>query len=156
MVEDLSKYNCPYFRRAGGLMVFGSPKFFSNFTANGRHGKEFMGTAGDCNMSKSGPVVVNVRQVKAGTPGLVYVGRTCRGWKGSPLGNPFKQGRDGTLDEVLRKYREHIEAKLAANDPDVVAALRAISAESLLGCWCAPAPCHAEIVAEIWRRLNSV
>lgn len=71
-------------------------------------------------------------------PTAVYVGRP------SPFGNPFVIGRDGSREEVVRKY----EAWLMAQ-PDLVARAK----EELVGrdlvCWCAPRACHADILMRI-------
>ena len=67
----------------------------------------------------------------------VYIGRPSK-W-----GNPFKSGRDGTLEEVLEKYRQHILSR-----PDLLAALHEIKGK-VLGCWCKPKPCHGDILVEL-------
>lgn len=71
----------------------------------------------------------------------VYIGR------GGPWGNPFQIGRDGTRAEVIMKYR----AWIVSNDR-VAAALRAnvhLLRGKVLGCWCAPLPCHGDVLAEL-------
>jgi len=67
----------------------------------------------------------------------VYIGRPSK-W-----GNPFKTGRDGTLEEVLEKYEQHI-----TNRPDLLAALHELKGRTL-GCWCKPKPCHGDILARL-------
>ena len=64
----------------------------------------------------------------------VYVGRPTK-W-----GNPFVIGRDGDRAEVIRRYRlwigtQRLDAReLAGKD---------------LVCWCAPEPCHADVLLEM-------
>ena len=79
-------------------------------------------------------------------PGAVYVGR------GHPLGNPFVIGHDGNREEVIRLYRDHLERAIARKDPVIWCALRALDPQSALVCSCAPAPCHAEVIAELWQQ----
>jgi len=67
----------------------------------------------------------------------VYIGRPSK-W-----GNPFKSGRDGTLEEVLEKYRQHILSR-----PDLLAALHELEGKTL-GCWCKPKPCHGDVLIEL-------
>jgi len=67
----------------------------------------------------------------------VYIGRPSK-W-----GNPFKSGRDGTLEEVLEKYEQHI-----MNRPDLLAALHELKGRTL-GCWCKPKRCHGDILARL-------
>ncbi len=105
--------------------------------------------------------IVSVRGMKPNDPSVVYVGRACAGWKGSPLGNSFKVGRDGSLREVLEKYRQWLWEQLQGGEHhlEVVEALAKIHQGSSLGCWCCdkdvPSPkgqerCHAEIIAKAW------
>jgi hypothetical protein len=68
----------------------------------------------------------------------VYVGRP------SPWGNPFHVGRDGTREEVIAKYR----AWLLAN-PVMLQSVRDNLRGCDLVCWCAPLPCHADVLLEI-------
>ncbi len=78
---------------------------------------------------------------------VVYVGRALYrgGWRlaGSPLANPYRPGRDGTPAEVVARYREHLLGRA-----DLLALLPALRGRRI-GCWCAPMPCHADVIAEL-------
>ena len=78
---------------------------------------------------------------------VVYVGRAMYrgGWKlpGSPLASPFRPGRDGSREEVLASYRQHLLGR-----PDLLALLPGLRGRRL-GCWCVPEPCHAQVIAEL-------
>lgn len=65
----------------------------------------------------------------------VYIGRP------GPWGNPFTIGRDGTRQEVIRKYEEHLLASHALLE--LVPELAGMT----LGCWCSPRPCHGDVLA---------
>lgn len=78
--------------------------------------------------------VVNIRRAREYD---VYVGRPSR-W-----GNPFSIGRDGSRDEVIQKYRTWV-----AQQPDLMSALSDLK-DLVLGCWCLPEACHAEVLAEM-------
>ena len=67
----------------------------------------------------------------------VYIGRPSR-W-----GNPYQVGRDGTRAEVIARY----EAWLATQ-PELVRALPGLAGRTL-GCWCAPAPCHGDVLVRL-------
>lgn len=69
------------------------------------------------------------------SPYHVYIGRPSK-W-----GNPYHYPRDGTLGEVLELYRRHV-----LTSPELVAALPELKGK-VLGCWCAPNPCHGDILA---------
>jgi hypothetical protein len=85
----------------------------------------------------------------------LYIGRANRYAQlaASPLANPFKAkdyGRGGTLGH----YRRWLWAQIQAGNQEVLTALRAITPESVLVCYCKPGPCHGDIVkaAAIWLR----
>lgn len=67
----------------------------------------------------------------------IYVGRPSR-W-----GNPFAIGYHGDRDEVILKYSEWIKTK-----PDLLAALPELKGK-VLGCWCRPSACHADVLARM-------
>ena len=69
--------------------------------------------------------------------GAVYIGR------GSPYGNPFVIGKDGSREEVIRKYDEYLRGS-----PDLMAALPELRGK-VLGCWCAPKPCHGDVLVKM-------
>ena len=73
-----------------------------------------------------------------------YIGRP------SVLGNPFAIGRDGTRDEVIAKYRVWLwdEVRKVC---DLTFELERLATIALKGdltlvCWCAPQPCHGDVV----------
>ncbi|MFD7552498.1 DUF4326 domain-containing protein [Streptomyces sp. NPDC059578] len=78
---------------------------------------------------------------------VVYVGRAMHrgGWHlaGSPLASPYRPGPDGSREEVLAQYREHLLSR-----PDLLALLPELRGHRL-GCWCVPLPCHAQVIAEL-------
>jgi hypothetical protein len=72
----------------------------------------------------------------------IYVGR---GPQGEPTtwGNPFIIGRDGTREEVIKKYRDYV-----LNSPELMAKLPELEGK-ILACWCAPLACHADILVDL-------
>jgi len=88
------------------------------------------------------PKVYN-KHHKDAPPDAVYVGRPSK-W-----GNPFVIGDDGTREQVINKYREYIE-NVQLNEPqefeqDYIIPLKGKD----LVCWCAPKPCHADVLLEL-------
>lgn len=61
--------------------------------------------------------------------GAVYVGRPTK-W-----GNPYVIGRDGSRAEVIAQYRDDLLRGNGRLLADV--------------CWCAPQPCHADVLLEM-------
>jgi len=84
----------------------------------------------------------------------VYVGRPTK-W-----GNPFVIGKDGDRREVINLYTLHIQqlvAEFVAQSGITLPrpgwslaqeALAELRGKDLV-CWCAPLPCHADVLLEI-------
>lgn len=84
------------------------------------------------------PRVFNKRAGRIDDPNAVYVGRP------SKFGNPFVIGIHGDRAEVLAQFRRYLLAR-----PDLLAAARDELRGRDLICWCAPAPCHADLLLEV-------
>lgn len=67
----------------------------------------------------------------------VYIGRPSK-W-----GNPYKIGPDGDRAAVIAKYTVWIRSC-----PDLLASLPELQGK-ILGCWCAPLPCHGDVLARL-------
>ncbi len=82
--------------------------------------------------------VLNARKVGKTAANAVYVGRP------SVFGNQFVIGRDGSREDVIRKYEQFILS---------TPWLLAMAKEKLKGkdliCWCAPCACHADVLIKI-------
>jgi len=78
-----------------------------------------------------------------------YIGRanSYAGLARSPLANPFKV-RDfgGQRGATLGDYRRWLWERIRAGDTAVIEALRTIDEDTVLVCWCAPGPCHGDVV----------
>jgi len=88
------------------------------------------------------PRVVNKR---SGEPFDVYVGRPSK-W-----GNPFVIGARWpghneplTREQVIARYRTWLLAQ-----PELVEQAKQELRDKTLACWCAPKPCHADVLLEI-------
>jgi hypothetical protein len=66
--------------------------------------------------------------------------------------NPFKIGKHGSRDDVLVLYEEYITEKIN-EDSELLDELRNLNGKNL-GCWCAPEPCHGDILKEIIQRYS--
>ena len=71
----------------------------------------------------------------------IYIGRP------SVWGNPFIEGRDGTREEVIDKYRQWISTQ-----PRLLANLRQLKGK-VLGCWCKGdtrnKACHGDVLIQL-------
>lgn len=70
-----------------------------------------------------------------------YVGRP------SLLGNPFVIGVDGNREQVVNKFEVYARERIAL-DADYAAEIAACY-NKVLGCWCHPLFCHAEIIHKL-------
>lgn len=73
--------------------------------------------------------------------GSVYVGRP------SQFGNPFIVGEDGSRKEVIRLYIQRLKER-----PELIRDIRRELRGKDLVCWCAPLPCHADVLLKIANR----
>jgi len=87
-------------------------------------------------------LVVNVHCAKRWD---VYVGRVSQYGPGT-WGNPFVIGRDGNRAEVIAQFRAWLPQQR-----DLMRRLPELRGK-VLGCFCAPAPCHADVLAEMANR----
>lgn len=85
--------------------------------------------------------VVNLRREKFD----VYIGRAGKGQDGY-FGNPFPLRDPNSRAEVLARYREWFHMRLRI-DPDFKSRVLALRGKRL-GCFCKPAACHGDVIAE--------
>lgn len=88
-----------------------------------------------------------------------YIGR------GSPLGNPFKIGPDGTRKEVIQKYTQWLREQLKKREfryrtPASKEIYRLLkigrdNKELRLICFCAPLPCHGDVIKHCLQFLDA-
>lgn len=86
-------------------------------------------------------MVVNKRTHRPG-PSDLYIGRPSK-W-----GNPFEIGRDGSREDVVRKYAEWI-----VGQPALLADLHELRGRTLV-CWCAPQMCHGHVLEILCEELS--
>lgn len=89
--------------------------------------------------------VVHVRD----EPFDVYIGRPRPGFVDAGWGNPYRIGVDGDRVVVLAQYAEWL-----ADQPKLRERARIELRGKVLGCWCAPKPCHGDFLAAIANGAN--
>ena len=93
-------------------------------------------------MTRDSEAPAGVVNIRSGEPYDVFIGRPSK-W-----GNPFKIGRDGDRDEVLRKYERWLmELRNGRYRPLFYEATTELSGK-VLGCYCAPLRCHGDVLIE--------
>lgn len=67
----------------------------------------------------------------------IYIGRPSK-W-----GNPFEIGKDGTREDVVKKYKEWV-----VTQSDLMSSLHELK-DKTIACWCSPSACHGDVLAEL-------
>lgn len=75
----------------------------------------------------------------------VYIGRP------TIYGNPFQIGKDGTREDVVKKYKRYFFERLA-EDKEFEEKILTLK-DKRLGCFCKPLACHGDIICDY---LNSL
>jgi hypothetical protein len=76
--------------------------------------------------------VVNLRK----EPYDIYIGRPSK-W-----GNPFLIGKDGTREEVIKKYKDWFM------ETDLITEINELKGKRL-GCYCKPLSCHGDFLVSL-------
>ena len=138
------------------LMELRANQYGWQFLAKPADGKmlvyRMVALAGSLKIAPGEITVVDVRFIDPakGIPAdLVYIGRDHpRGWKQSDLHNPFYP-KDG---DAIGKFKKRLWSKMQdGNSKELaeimrIAGMVAAGIDVRLGCWCAPDPCHGDII----------
>lgn len=102
------------------------------------------------------PTTTHAPRVYSSRPGAtpeppadcVYVGRPTR------FGNPFALGRHGDRAQCISMFRRWLSGDeemiaIAGKRPPTLAQIRHDLGGRNLRCWCAPEPCHADVLLEM-------
>lgn len=81
-------------------------------------------------------------------PHEVYIGRASWGYPKSKWHNPFKEGEDGTLDEVLAKFEQYL-----LGNASLMSQLPELRGKDLV-CWCHPKPCHGDLLLKLANQME--
>lgn len=110
---------------------------------------------------------MRVANIARGEPYDVYCGRSpsggvpltpgARGW----LGNPVKRGEPCPFCEeehlapgsTLPCFEAYLRVRLRHDEP-FRAAFERIPADAALGCFCAPGPCHANVIVTLHEEIT--
>ena len=87
----------------------------------------------------------------------IYVGRANPRYRlsESPLANPFATKNEADRLAAIARYGEWLAEQISARNPAVTVELARIRAlatrypDVQLFCWCAPHPCHADVIAAV-------
>src|ERR1051325_8098751 len=97
--------------------------------------------------------MITIGNKRQGARGI-YVGRP------SPLGNPFQMRSEADRAAVIRAYERWLREQLhdeqsAASRGIRELAERARKQDGCLVCWCAPRPCHADVIKRVIEEINA-
>ena len=82
--------------------------------------------------------VLNKRNPTVKDSDGVYIGRPGR------FGNPFMLGYDGNRKQVIKKFETWIKEQ-----PELLKAVKKELKGKSFICWCAPQPCHGDVLMRI-------
>lgn len=91
--------------------------------------------------------------VYIGRAGIVFIKNEKTGNKerfpkiSSNFANPYKIGKDGTRNEIIKKYKIYIE-NILENNYSLQNELLNMRGKKL-GCWCYPESCHGNVLLEL-------
>ena len=96
--------------------------------------------------------VIHIRHAKT-APNYVYIGRAGKGKPGSPLANPYRMSHGGERMAVIEKYRVWLHDRLRDGTPQMAELRRLNQLRKRYGrlylvCFCAPKPCHGDVIKE--------
>ena len=70
----------------------------------------------------------------------------------SIFSNPFKIGKNGNREEVIKKYKKYLIEKLKN---DLIFRKEFIKLKGKnLGCWCHPEKCHGDVLLKILKKVK--
>lgn len=102
---------------------------------------------------------ITVAHVRNAPLDAVYIGRRYRGRPESPLANRWKVHTEDERQEAIERFRAWLDNELtnwpdgqASREIKRLAALHRAGQPIVLACWCAPKPCHGDVVAEFIRK----
>ncbi len=90
--------------------------------------------------------------VYIGRRGIVFVDKKRYPTEDSIWCNPYKIGKDGDRDEVIQKYEIYIRNRLE-KEVGLKDELKRLKDKNL-GCWCAPEPCHGDVLVKIFKEFD--
>jgi Domain of unknown function (DUF4326) len=87
------------------------------------------------------------------SPLTIYVGRRVYRFEASPLANPFKIGASCNREQSIRQYRRWLWAEIQKKSAVYTELCRLkdlaeANSKLTLCCWCAPQPCHGNIISD--------
>ena len=104
------------------------------------------------------PQVFNVRHLPGFAehrpiipPDAIYIGRRNARYRlaASKWANPFSVRREADREAVIAAYEKWLRSQR-----DLMEALHKLEGRDLV-CWCAPLPCHGDVLLELANRLPS-
>jgi len=95
--------------------------------------------------------IADTNNVYVGRRGIVFIDGKRYPQFDSPFANPFRITSTTSREECINKYESYIRARLR-NEPELRSLLAQLRGKRL-GCWCAPDPCHADVLLRLINEL---
>lgn len=74
------------------------------------------------------------------------------------LGNPFSHKEDSCALYIVDSIEEAIVSfeDYARESPKIMAAIKNLPEDAILGCWCKPGPCHGDVIIKLRKEFGNV
>ena len=95
--------------------------------------------------------VLNVRKDVIPAENYEYIGRSGKG-ASSKYGNPYVIGEDGNRFDVIEMFRHYAHKMLVEGKWSELDVIKDLNGK-YLGCFCAPEPCHGEVLINLVKYL---
>lgn len=94
-----------------------------------------------------------MKVVHCNEPHTHYIGRP------STFGNPYKLRTECAVsgpdpDGYSRSSAIELFEAHARRTPSLMAAIRELPEDAVLGCWCKPKACHGDIIVKLWHEMH--
>ena len=91
--------------------------------------------------------VINIRTAAIPEKDYVYIGRSGQN-TATKYGNPFTMNVEEERMDVIKAFRDHAWKMLQTGEWNELEVIEELNGK-VLGCFCAPKPCHGEVLVSL-------
>lgn len=91
--------------------------------------------------------VINIRTASIPEKDYVYIGRSGQN-TATKYGNPYTMNVESERADVIKAFRDHAWKMLQSGEWNELEVIEELNGK-VLGCFCAPKPCHGEVLISL-------